>query len=186
MAIYDQRSDAKRVLVADAHDRVAASLTRLANTTTYTAGTVVAATGPANFTFPNVGRDPGTGGVIRSAVLMSNAWQSTPAFQGSLWLFGGNAAPAAIADNAAVSLSDAELANLIGKIDFTLAAVNPTAGAGGNAVAIGTVGAGLLVPTYPFRCGAATSSLFGILTVANAYVPVSAEVFTITLGVQRD
>jgi len=96
-----------------------------------------------------------------------------------LWLF--QEEPAGEADNAAFTPTDAELLTLLGVIDFDTPFVgDATVGAGGNAVAQAQV------QNIGFRCENGSRDLYGILVERGTYTPVSAEVFTVILGVLQD
>lgn len=154
-----------------------ASFTRPADTTTYTAGDVISnsTSAPAVLIFNNALRE-GLG-AIQNAYLLDSANQTT-LLDSELWLF--TTPPAATNDNAAITFTDAELANLVGIISFAVAAGKvglPSSGAAGNAVNFQN-GLGI-----PVRGAGLTDVIYGVLVARNAYVPVSAEIFTITLGV---
>lgn len=154
-----------------------ASFTRPADTTTYSAGDVISdsTSAPTVMTFKNVLN--GGFGAIQQATLLDSANQ-TLLLDSELWLF--DAAPVATNDNAAITFTDAELARLVGVISFSVADGKvglAISGAGGNAI---NNQGGLGVP---IRGKGQIDDLFGVLVVRNAYVPVSAEIFTITLAV---
>lgn len=170
---------------------VQASVTRPANTTAYAAGDALtnSTSAPVVLTFENMARFPGGGGIVRVAHLLDSAAQATK-ISAELWLFAGAAAPTPDNDNVPFTPTDAELANLIGVIVFDgltagwVFVGDVTAGAGGNAVIIGRIGpsgAGGHLLDLPYVCGPATTSLWGLLVVRNAYTPVSGEVFTVSL-----
>lgn len=149
-----------------------ATITRPADTTAYTAGDVV---GAASVLFQPTGNGVGLGGEIKAASCVSSANVATkPDLQ--LWLF--TAAVASVtADNAAFAPTDAEMLTFMGRIDFptgNFKAANAGSAAAGNAACIATA-LSLPVPAY----------VYGVLVVQNAYVPVSAEVFTLNLSVLR-
>lgn len=154
-----------------------ASFTRPSDTNAYTAGDVVSTTAGAIMTFSGVAKD-GIG-ALQHAVILSSANVATK-LDAELWLF--RVAPAVTADNSPIAFTDAELAQLIGVIAFPVGDWKvglATAGAGGNAICQST-GIGMPFDTRP---GATTpvNDLYGVLVARNAYVPVSAEVFTISL-----
>jgi len=153
------------------------TITRPANTTTYTAGDVIGTASSATMTFNNASFGEFDVGIIQQAIISSSAYV-TPPPDLELWLF--DATVADIADNAAFTPTDAEMATLVGIISFATAnwkVANATAGAGGNAVcASGNLG-------IPFNTLKGKHSLFGVLVARNAYVPVSAEVFTVRLQI---
>lgn len=152
--------------------QISATITRPADTTTYTIGDVV---GASSFQLGALGAGLGLGGEAKSAACITSANVTTkPDLQ--LWLF--SAAVASVtADNAAFAPTDAEMTTFLGRIDFPVASfkvANAGSAAAGNAACIAT-GFVIPLPTY----------VFGVLVVQNAYVPVSAEVFTINLNVLR-
>jgi len=159
-----------------------ATVTRLANTTTYAAGEVVSDhETPASatiITFTNAARINAGSGIILGAALIDGA-NATLKGVFELWLFDTTIAKQG--DNAAFVPTDAELATLIGVIPFNTSYVaKADAGVDGSVVFPVT---GLSIP---FVCGAASRNLFGLLVVRNAYVPISAEVFTVRLRISQD
>ncbi len=157
-----------------------ASYTRPADVIAYAAGDVVAnsTSAPVVLTFANCVRANGGTGMITNALMVDSASVATKGIY-ELWLY--HTSPGADNDNALFTPTDAELLNLVGVIPFSTAYVgDATAGAGGNCV---YPSPGLNIS---FKCAAAATSLFGILVIRNAYTPVSAEVFTITLNISQD
>lgn len=151
---------------------VRASFTRPANATQYTAGNVVSTLAGALLQFQLMAGN----GQIMTARLVDGANQATP---GSFELYLFSAAPAVRADNAALALSAAEAATLIGVIPFvdTPYATNGGAGAAGNLTFCE-------LSNLPFSIGPAGGFvIYGLLVVRNAYTPVSAETFAVQLGV---
>jgi len=160
--------------------KVTTAKTRPANTTAYVAGEVINendASGTA-WTFPSCARVTGGAGTIKGAFIYDNANAAIP-LQCELWLF--DAAPAAAGfDNALFTPSDTEFPVAIIEFGSGTAKVgDATADAGGNLV----LNAGVL--DIPFVC-AADANLYGVLVARNAYVPYSAEVFTISLFIDQD
>ena len=169
---------------------ITASLTRPANITPYDAGDVIDATVAAGLTFPLAVRGNGLGGIIRDAKLFDSA-NVTPAPDIELWLF--SAAVAAFdADNTPFTPTDADFFDTAEGISDGIVGVIPfqtgdafvgdaTAGAGGN----------LLIPAtktslpIEFVTAGNSRSLFGILVVRNAYIPVSAESFRVFLEIDQ-
>lgn len=153
-----------------------ANLTRPANTTTYTANTGLAnaTSGATYLTFSTICRANGKVVLIPHVHVVDYANQTTK-LSGVLYLF--NAPPASpINDNATFSITSADMAVKVATIPFTVSQVtNQAAGASGSAEAnvVGT--------TYEVGCGASTTSLYAMVQVTNAYVPVSAEQYTFTL-----
>src|SRR5215467_681669 len=156
-----------------------ASITRPANTTTYTPGDVITDDSNSRLVFSllnRYGTDAMDGYEIKSAVCVSNANQVTdPDLE--LWLFVSDPRDLA-ADNAAFAPTDAELESLAGIVKFPVASFvvgNAGSGISGNVACIATnIGIAADAPT-----------LFGVLVVRNAYVPVSAEKFQVTLQVVK-
>lgn len=172
---------------------IAANFTRPADVIAYAAGDAVtnSTSAPVAITLAGAGRYNGAGGEIKSAMLVDSAAQATK-LDSELWVFGGAAAPTPDNDNTVFTPTDAELLNLIAIIVFkgaTAANVfvgDATAGAGGNCVVLGSVGTLIFNLGIPYKCGAATTSLFGLLVARNAYTPVSAENFAFILQVEQE
>lgn len=169
--------------------KIVTSFTRPNDTTAYATGEAVtnSTTVPVALTFAGAARFAGGGGRITGAQLLDSANVATKG-KFELWLFAGAAAPAPDNDNAVFTPTDAELADLVAVIqllDTNAFVGDATAGAGGNATYVGTH---LTVPNFgiPFRCNAAVTSLFGLLVVRNAYVPVALEVFTLSLLIDQE
>lgn len=166
-------------LVYSAGHKTTATFTRPADTTTYAAGDVVcnSTSAPVIMSF-NVAEGPGgRGGIINQAILVDSANVSTkPDLE--LWLF--NATVAMDNDNAVFTPTDAELLTLVGVIPFPTGSFkvgDATSGANGNSICdVQNIG-------MPFVTAKPANTLFGILVVRNAYVPVSEESFTVILKV---
>lgn len=159
--------------------RVSASKTRPANTTTYASGDVINESASAGtvFTFTNAALANGGGGIIRNVLITSSSFPTTKLAAAELFLF--HVAPVADNDNAAATLTEAELANCIGVV------VTPATPYAGDAQADA---AGSCVYqtacNLPFVCTASSRNIYGVLIARNAYVPVSAEVISITLIIE--
>ncbi len=159
-----------------------ATVTRPADTNTYAAGDVLcnSTSAPETLKFNAVTIGEGDGrndvAVINQAVIVSSANQTLkPDLE--LWLFDTDIA--LDNDNAAFTPTDAELLTLVGVIDFPYLdwkVGDATAGAGGNSVCVAK---NLGIPVHTLS---GSKKLFGALVVRNAYVPVSAGVFTVRLG----
>jgi len=155
---------------------ITVSKVRPADTTVYAAGDVLAESTSAAtvWTFSDTVRGSGLGGTIQSAELIDSAAAATkPELE--LWLF--DASLTTQNDNAAWNPSDTEMKACIGMILFPAGGFM-TAGANGMIMASNLV--------LPFQCAAASSTLYGILVVRNAYTPVSNEEFTIRLQIFQD
>ncbi len=149
-----------------------ASLTRPANTTQYAVGDVITGTTAAALPF-NLGTSQGR---IRSAMLIDGAYQTTKP-DIDLILFDSLITLAA--DNAAFAPTDAEMATAIGVISFfgaNMRGGDLTAGAGGNGI--------VPVDGLDILLSGEGSIIYGVLVARNTYTPVSAETFTVRLGVE--
>lgn len=156
------------------------SFTRPNDTTAYASGDAMtdSTSAPTIINFANVASANNKGGVIIGATLIDSANQSTKGLF-DLFIFDTTATPDN--DNSAFTPTDAELATLVGVISFdTPINGDATSGAGGNAV-YPAVGLNL-----PFKTGASSRDLFGLLVARNAYTPVAQEVFTVRLNVLQD
>lgn len=178
---------------------ISAVLTRPADTAVYAAGDAIAnsTTAPVVNTFASMARFNGGSGIIKSAMLLDSGNQATK-LSAELWLFrGASPGPTPDNDNALFTPTDAELANLIGPGPIVFD--GPTAGwvfvgdagagAAGNVIIAGRLGpsgAGAHVLDMPYICDPTLSSLYGLLVARNAYTPLSAEVFTLILGIERE
>ena len=168
--------------VYDTTKEVTATFTRPSDTTAYTANDVAnnSTSAPVIMNFANCARDNGGGGIILDVKMNDSANQSTVgSFE--LWLF--HTTVTMDNDNAAFTPTDAEMLTVSVVIPLTSGqsyAGDDTSGAGGNRV-YQTDQA-----NRPFLTASDDSDLYGILKVKNAYTPVSAEIFTITLKILED
>lgn len=180
LPIAPQASEAHLGEVGGRTRQITTTLTRPADTTAYAAGDAVtdSTSSPTVITFASAARVNNGSGTIIGATCVDSANQATKA-QLELWLFDTTATPDN--DNAAFTPTDAELLTIVGVIPFNVWYVgDATSGAGGNAV---SVAANL---SLAYQCGAASTSLFGLVVVRNAYTPVSAEQFSIRLRCMQD
>jgi hypothetical protein len=165
--------------------RTSAVVTRPNDTTQYAAGDVVSAAVGAAITFADASRFPsghiGRGGTIVGATIVDSANQGTGA-DFRLYLF--TSPPTVANDNAPFAPTDAQLNDCVAVLTLTAAShsfvVNTASGAAGNRIYE------LSAQARPFYLPDASTSLYGVLTVTNAYTPVAQETFTITLGIVRD
>lgn len=155
----------------------ASSITRPANTTTYTANTGWCNTTSACstvFSWPTACRASGTAVLIPEIDIYSSA-NPTLKLQGILWLF-SSAPGTVINDDATFNIASADFAGLTGGstngLPFTLAS-SQASGAANSGVAL--TGA-----TYEAHCSGGTT-LYAVVQVVNAYVPASGEVLTVKL-----
>lgn len=154
------------------------TITRPGNTTTYADGDVITGATPAALQFKLQQLNNNHMILLQHAMLIDSANQATKLIA-DLWLF--SSAPALVDDdNAAWTPLDADLANLLGIVQFESAnwiVGDATSGANGNAVCRATA---LAIPIV--RDPQDTTVIHGVLVARNAYVPVSGEVFTVRLG----
>jgi hypothetical protein len=150
---------------------VTQSFTRPADTNAYTAGDTVnnSTSAPTVLTFTGMAREPGRGGTIQSAVLTMSSVASLAA-ELDLYLF--DTAPTMQSDNAPWTPSDSEIQSLVAIISFY--SVLRRTSANNVQYVAGSLG-------QSYTCLASTTNLFGLLVARNAYVPASAEQFTLRL-----
>lgn len=174
MPNYDKfNSPSRPAIVSD-------SFTRPADTTAYAAGDAIAdsASAPTVNEIAKCARKTGGGGLIESVILIDSANVAT-ALEAELWIFDKTVTPDN--DNAAFTPTDAEAETVVAIIPLTTSYVgDATAGAGGNRVYLPAA------VNKKFKCQANSRSLFWALVARNAYVPVSAEKFTVKLNLLQD
>lgn len=152
------------------------SVTRPANTTTYTANTGwcnTTSTCATVFTFANACRVNGGQVAVPSIDLWLSDHQTT-ALQGILWVF--NVTPATVInDNASFNIATADFPNLTGSMSgFAFGMLSPQNSPNNSGTTIsGTI--------FPMKCAAGSTTLYAMVQVVNAYVPTSAEVLNVTL-----
>jgi hypothetical protein len=154
--------------------------TRMANADTYAANdalsnSTITASAVA-LTFDGCAAKRGGSGVLTGVTGISGAAPTLP-LQLTLFIFGGTAAPTATADNAEFNLSDANAANLIDAVAMSFAPLDVTAGTNGNAFAVDPATG----DRRPYTCAADDTLLYGLVRVANAYIPVASEVLRFRL-----
>jgi hypothetical protein len=161
--------------VQNAVHHSSASYTRPADTTQYTAGDVLSnsTSAPTVLTFKAAIKNGHS--TLKAAWCIDSAAEATkPDLE--LWLF--HTSPAAVNDNAAFTITDAEALTFVGVVDFAVATF--------KASALNSVCQKLALD-IPLR-GAIdpradkTQDLYGIVVVRNTYTPVSGEVFTFVLA----
>jgi len=152
------------------------SVTRPANTTTYTPNTGwchATSSCTSVFVFANACRANG-GEVIISGVDVWSSNNPSVKLAGVLYIF--NATPGTIiGDDASFTVASSDFGNLTGQfngIAFTL----------GSQQASGASNSGMsLAANMPARCAPGSTTLYGMVEVTNAYAPASAEVLSINL-----
>lgn len=162
---------------------VGASVIRPADTTAYAAGNVISdsksvATG--YLTFPSAGKGGQGFGIIQEAILTDSANVATkPDLE--LWLF--DQPPTVNQDGAAFAPSNADLLRLVTIISFSSATYNIGAAGAGAAGNSANIQKNLGIPFNAQGTLNLGQSLYGVLVVRNAYVPVSAEQFSVRLQI---
>ncbi len=158
------------------------TITRPANTTQYAVGDAwsdsdSAPTAPS-FT---AGRIPGGAGQITGLKVVCSANNTD---KPSIQVLVFDTTFAALEDNAAVDLADAEAARLVGIFDVVPAewvVTNAAAAASGNLVAKAQS-----IEPCAFACLAGAQSLYVVVRMMNAYTPVSGEALTLIFDIMQD
>ena len=149
--------------------RSTVTFTRPSNTTAYTAGDVVGATGgSAIHTLATAG--PSGGYVLIQSISMATHDTSVPAGMGSFRVHLYNASPTAIADNAAFDLLTADHGKYLGYVDL------PTPQDFGSSIYTQTDYPGRLI-----KLATGSSSLFIEIETKGAFTPVSAVTFDLAI-----
>jgi len=151
---------------------ISATLTRPANTTTYTAGDELTDTGGAILAFSGCSSTSGGTGVLSSITIIDNQDAATKP-QLDVFVFDTTSVPQA--DNAAFAPADAVMNTTIGAVGMGTALA-------GDAAVTGNAVFQARNLCLPFICGAGSTSLFVRLVMRNAYVPTSGEIFVVRLG----
>lgn len=145
---------------------VTSTITRPADTTAYAAGDAWANSTSAptagGGTLADVVAFSGGSAELTHLSIVSSAAPATP-LQGEIWLF--DTAPTEINDNAAFTVSDAEMLNCIAQIPFALSSI------GANSSA--TILLGLGIKTI------GSANLRYLIRVANVYTPASGETLSV-------
>ena len=153
-----------------------ASITRSANTTTYTIDTGWNNGTPTFFSFTSACRVNG-GQVLISTINIWSSANPTLKLTGILWLF--SAVPGTnVSDNATFTIASADFTNLTGSkqgFPFTLTNAQVNTGAANSSATLSGV-------TYQGKCASGTTTITGMVEVTNAYVPANAEVLSVGLN----
>lgn len=172
-------SDQSVLIVGGTSLRPSATFTRPNDSNVYTANDAVnnSTSSPTVMSFTSAVRVSAGSGLITGATLVDEANQSTPGLF-NLYLF--TSSPTMTNDNAALAIQTGDLSNLIGMIPFNASYTsNAAAGASGNRI----------FPSGPqslaFKLGSGTT-IYGMLQAANAYTPVTNEVFIVYLSILAD
>ena len=165
-----RRSDGSYAsLVTGGAYRSTATITRPSNTTAYTAGDVVGATGgSAIHTLATAG--PSGGYVLIQSISMATHDTSVPAGMGSFRVHFYNASPTAIADNAAFDLLTTDHGKYLGYVDL------PTPQDFGSSIYTQTDYPGRLV-----KLATGSTNLFIEIETKGAFTPVSAVTFDLAI-----
>ena len=157
-----------------------ARFTRPADTTAYAANDVVSNSDATTelLVFRNCVREPGGSGQLVSGIMFASTDAATnPNFD--LLLFDTSAVTVA-ADNAASTVTDTEVLNLVASITFD----------GTNAANVSTAGANLIIGATAigqgFKCAPGSVDLYGLVVARAAYTPASAENFNFKLAISQD
>lgn len=142
--------------------------TRPANTTAYAIGDVINESASAGtiWTFPGVGSASGGSLLLTNAKLILGSAAAT-ALQAELFLF--STTVSTDNDNAADTITDAEMKTCIGSVLFN---------SGSNSTAQTVY---VEKPGLQFKLDDGDNDLYGVLIAQNAYTPESGEVFDIAL-----
>ena len=150
---------------------VSASQTRPNDVTAYAALDVVGQNPAANMTFANVLPNAGGTFVVLGARLRIDV-AAIPAGMSSFRLHLYNAAPTAIADNAAYNLPVADRAKYLGYVEIS------------NVQDIGdTLWSQATGLNFMGKLAVASTSLYGILQTVGAFTPTASVVKTVTLNI---
>ena len=154
------------------------TLTRTANVTAYTATAIIntAIAGAVPLSFPNCVRVSGGGGLLQGITILDENNAGTPA-QLTLYLFTATPTNGSVNDAAALALANADMPHCLGAFPVSVSTlVNAGAGnAGSRFYQVFPSAVNFTIPSG--------TTLYGLLAVTNAYTPVSAEVFVITLNI---
>ena len=164
-------------------DRKSGSITRPANTSQYDINDAISdsTSAPSAIEIEGAARSPGYGGSILGLQVLSSANQSTLP---QLVVYVFDREPTPTNDNAEFGLTDADAANLVGLfVVNSFYDLDVTSGANGNAAGFAQAEGG-----FPpaFKCASGSQSLWALLKVLNAYTPVSAEIFTVTVHLLQE
>lgn len=146
------------------------TITRPANTTAYAAGDVVGESPAANLSFTSV-QDAGNGFVVLGARIRIDV-NAIPSGMTGFRLHLYDAAPTAIADNAAYNLPAADRGKYLGYI--TLSTIRDL----GDTVFVEEDNL-----NFTGKLASGSADLYGILETVGAFTPSSATVYTVTLNI---
>jgi hypothetical protein len=155
---------------------VKASMSRLANTTTYTTNTGWNSVTPTFFSFTAACRVNG-GQVLIPQIDIFSSNNPTLPLSGTLWLFSGIPGTN-ISDNQTFAIASSDFSNLTGSyagFPFSLTNSQGNGGASNSSTSLTGV-------TYHGSCASGTTTITGMVEVTNAYVPASGEILTVGIA----
>lgn len=160
---------------------VRVTITRPADTTTYTAKDTIAdlTSGATILTFADAARDNGRGGFIHAASMQVDQVLNTDIYK--LHLF--SASPAVVlSDNAPMTAPlPADVAIYLGALTFPAAVQEQGLG---DAYAQTEASSKPRIP-MPYVCGSASTSLFGMLECVTGHTPDDSGVYTVRLVLEQ-
>ena len=177
-------SRSRQILTKDIRIITGSTITRPSNTTAYTAGDALSDVTTNNFvTFLKcLEMGTKTGEIVAAKALVSSYVATAPDID--LMLF--HTTIAEKADNSPATISDDEMATLIGVINFATGSWKPgdiTSGAGGNQAQF------VKDINMPIKLVTGTDGLNTIFAqpiMRNAYAPIASEVYTFQLYIRQD
>ncbi len=154
------------------------TITRPADTTTYAAGDAMtdSTSAPTVATITNAVRNKGWSGIILNATLIDSA-SPTLAGEFEVWLF--DTTFTADNDNAAFTPTDAECLTVVAIVPFSSALSYVGTASGNRVYQSDPINRG-------FVCASDSTTLYWALIARNAYVPISAETFSLRLTILQD
>jgi hypothetical protein len=163
--------DHGRLMVVSSASRTDATLTRPADTTAYTAGDVIGGAS-AIATFTDAGPVGGHVLITRASLLIDNG--TIQSGMGVMRLHLYDAAPTAIADNAAFDIPSGDRTKYLGYIDIG------TPVDMGSTCFVETSGESTTVPKQ-VKLAAGSTTLYGLLETRSAYTPTSGTAYRVRL-----
>ena len=154
------------------------TITRPADTTAYAAGDAItdSTSAPTVAAITRAARNQGWSGILLEATLISSASPAT-AGEFEVWLF--DTPFTADNDNAAFTPTDTECLTVVAIVPFP-SSDSYVGTASGNRVYQGTA------VNRGFVCASNSTTLYWALVARNAYVPASAETFSLRLTIIQD
>jgi hypothetical protein len=155
--------------------------TRATGATPYDPQDVISTSGGYLVPFTNIALANGGKGVIGTAICVQKSFTVvTP--QLYMVLFGGNAAPTAIADNGQAAFTHAEMNNLIDVIPLTQRQIVYNGGAAGAASGSGVIVHSSGAIAVEYECGSTSTTIWMALCTDVAFIPVASTIFRPGLG----